>query len=425
LKRAVLAASTVGVGVIAVRSDLGADYGNIGCHLNAPRCDEASFPIHALAHLRIAEFMHEQPLMGPVSLVLRAPFVAVANLFDANLVTVYRVGVFACLFALALLAVMLVARSLAQGHAWVHTAVIGVVAVINPLVTSAIDQGHPEEAVAGAAGIAAALWAIDRRCNLAAVALALAIATKAWALLLVVPIALMVDPSARRQFATVVAIGLLCLYVPLSLGDTERFRQVTEAAGQLGSVPGQVTPANAWFFTAHPGTFSRPVAVDHGQLVYADARGYAVSVPVARLAHALVLILGLALTIAWYRRAGPSDPATLLLVLAAILLMRCILDPGNHSYYHLPAALALLGWEAVRRPRARFPWLAALFIASVWAIAKVKPHLDSDTAFAWVYLGVEVPMCALIVGLALNPCRRSRSTPRTPPSPTSPRHATV
>jgi hypothetical protein len=190
-------------------------------------------------------------------------------------------------------------------------------------------------------------------------------------------------------------------------------------------VPGQVTPANAWFFTTHTGTLSRPVAVDRGRLIYADARGYAVSVPVARLAHALVLLLAVALTILWYRRDGPSDPATLLLLLAAILLLRCILDPGNHSYYHLPAALALLGWEAIRRPRAHFPWLASLFIASVWAITKIQPHLGSDTAFAWLYLGIEVPMLALIVGLALNPCRRSRSTPLTPQSPTSPRPATA
>src|SRR6478609_10438082 len=206
MRRAWIAAAVLAAGLLAALSPLGYDYGSLGCHLNAPRCDEPAWPLEALARGDVARFVHDQPLMGPVSLVLRAPFASASRLFDANLTWHYRAGLFPCLLLSALLALALARRSRAHGHHPLFTAAVALLAFVNPLTWSAIHAGHPEELVAATAVVAAALLALDRRWTLAALAIGLAIATKAWALLALAPLLLVVVPLARRRFAIVAVL---------------------------------------------------------------------------------------------------------------------------------------------------------------------------------------------------------------------------
>jgi hypothetical protein len=267
--------------------------------------------------------------------------------------------------------------------------------------------------IAAAAVLASALLVLDGRWTLAGLALGFAVATKAWAILVAVPLLLMVAPPARRRFAAACVLLMLAAYAPLALGDTHRFRSVVQAAGSLGSHYGEASPPNAWFFTTSVGHFAWPSEVRDGQIVYSDATGFRISNGTAHRAHALVLVLALVLTLAWWRSGnGARRPETLLLLMAAILLLRCVLDPGNHLYYHGAAATSLLAYEALR-PRARFPWMAGWFIGGLWVITRVNDHLSTDRAFAWVYLAWAMPTLA---GLALIACRRSRSIPPTRPS---------
>ena len=161
---------------------------------------------------------------------------------------------------------------------------------------------------------------------------------------------------------------------------------VVQAAGSLGSRYGEATAPDAWYFSARSGDFVWPTGIQDGQLVYADAPGYRVS---DTAAHESLFVL-----------------------MAAILFLRCVLDPGDHLYYHVAAATALVAYEALR-PRARFPWLAASFVAGLWLVTRIDGHVHTDTGSAWVYIGFAVPTLA---GLALIACRRSRSTPPTKPS---------
>lgn len=419
-RRAWIATAILASALLASVSPLGADYGNLGCHLNAPRCDEPAWPLEALSRLDFGTFVHQQPLMGPVSMVLRAPFAALARVFDANLTWHYRAGVFACLFVLALLALELGRRSRARGHVRLHTAAVVVLTFVNPLTVSAIGAGHPEELLAAAAVVASAILAIDGRSRAAGATLGVAVATKAWAILVVAPLFLMVPAQHRRRFAAAAAVILLLFYTPLAAGDTHRFWEVVQTPGSLGSRYGEGTAPDAWFFTTSRGDFTWPTAVSDGQIVYSDATGYRISDSEAHVVHALTLLLGLLLAWAWWRSGGDRRRETLLPVIGAVLLLRCLLDPGNHLYYHAAAATAVLAYEALR-PKARFPWLAAWFIGALWVITGVSDHLRTDTSFSWVYLAFAVPTLA---GLAFIACLRSRSIPPIPRLRISRRHAT-
>jgi hypothetical protein len=419
MRRAWIATAVLAAGLWAVLSPLGADYGNVGCHLNAPRCDEPAWPLEALARGDVARFVHDQPLMGPVSLVLRAPFAAAARVFHADLTWHYRAGLLPCLLISALLALALARRSRAHGHHPLFTATVAVLAFVNPLSLSAVNAGHPEELVVAAGVVVAALLALDGRSTLAALVIGLAIATKAWALLALAPILVAVAPEARRRFVVAAVLVVAVAYAPLVAGDPGRFRSVVQAAGTLGSHYGETAAPDAWFVGARTGDFVWPVEVPGGEVAYQDAPGYAVSAGDARLAHGLALGLALILTFAWWRSGGARRPESLLLLLGAILLLRCVLDPGDHSYYHAAAALALLAYEATR-PRARVPWAAGGFIVAVWSLTLLSDHLRTDQAFNVIYLAWAVPT---LVGLALIACRRSRSTRLTPRSPISPRRA--
>src|SRR5215208_491358 len=62
---------------------------------------DAGPPIDDLAHLRIHDFLAARPDMGPLSLVLRAPFAAIGQLIGSGgsahlYLDDYRFGVFPC-----------------------------------------------------------------------------------------------------------------------------------------------------------------------------------------------------------------------------------------------------------------------------------------------------------------------------------------
>ncbi|MFL5839938.1 MAG: hypothetical protein ACJ77Z_05750 [Thermoleophilaceae bacterium] len=403
-----LAALAVMVGaaaVIAATSPLGIDYGNLACHFTSDWCDEAGFPLHALIHGDFRGFFAQQPLMGPATLLVRAPFAALARFGGEDLLTVYRLGVFACLLVSGLVALKVARLMVRSGRPPLQCALIGGLIFINPAVFYAIDFGHPEEFVAAAACVASAVSVLERRWTVAAVALGLAVASKPWALLVAPAVLLAVAPRARRQVALVAALTTLLLYAPMIAGDPARFRAVLTGATELGSRPGTVTPANIWWFTwAREARFERVVAVRHGHLVTGSEVGYALPSRLTRTIHVLVTALALILAIAWYRsRASGAQPVTLLLLFAVIFLLRCLLDPGNHSYYHVPAIASLLAYEGLSRRG--LPWASLVLIGALWATMTLDPHLTSDRTLALVYLGWTIP--AVIAGLWLL-FRRSR-----------------
>src|SRR5438093_9226768 len=68
---------------------------------------DAEPSINALAHLDIGRALDNPPVMGPTSIVLRAPAVALVQAFDGDALAGYRAGSLACLLAASAVAAVL------------------------------------------------------------------------------------------------------------------------------------------------------------------------------------------------------------------------------------------------------------------------------------------------------------------------------
>ncbi len=85
-----------------------------------------------------------------------------------------------------------------------------------------------------------------------------------------------------------------------------------------------------------------------------------------------------------------------LLLLALLLLLRCMLDTWDNVYYPLPFLLALLAWEA---ESGRAPALALLGVVLVWTNAWLSLHMSADFQAAFFLLW-SLPLAAML-GLLL------------------------
>ena len=281
----------------------------------------------------------QQPLMGSFSLFVRLPFAALARAAGGDDQLVYQLGTIPCLIAVGLLGVALAGRMRRRGQPAAACVAAAALCLVNPLTWEAIRLGHPEELLGGALCVGAVLAALRARILPAAVLLGLALATKQWAVIAVLPV-LAAAPTGRvRLFA--VASGLaLCLTMPLVLGNPESFSGAAEQAAWAGE---RVHPFNAVWPLAPPE--DRVISVGDGQSL--------VTVRVlprwlAGLMHPLIVLLAVPLTLLWWtsRRRTPDD---VLALLALLFLLRCLLDPVNNAYYHVPFLLSLVAWEGLTR----------------------------------------------------------------------------
>jgi hypothetical protein len=114
------------------------------------------------------------------------------------------------------------------------------------------------------------------------------------------------------------------------------------------------------------------------------------------LTRPLIVGAGAAIALLWRRRAGAErnrDDA--LGVLALALLLRCMLDPWDLVYYHLPLIVALAAWEA-RRGR-ELPVVAVVASACAWLTFVVYDARSGYGPYL-AYMAWTVP---LAIGLAL------------------------
>jgi hypothetical protein len=265
--------------------------------------------------------------------------------------------------------------------------------------------------------IIGAVLALRGRAAASGVMAGLAVTNKLWGLLALVPLVLAVPRRGWVRAATAAGLTILVLYAPLAIADPSRFHGAVTSANELGTIPGTAGPTNAWWFFMDLRPFQQAVGVRDGTVVSIPARGYALGGTLGRISHPLVILLSVALALLWARRRRDGDPDVLLL-LALIFLMRCVLDPNNYSYYHLPFLTCLIAYEGLARG---FPIFGIVSAACLQAIISISPHVSSPAAITWIYLAWALPTMA---GLAFLLCLRSRSTPPTRRSPISRRLAT-
>lgn len=378
----------VASGLMARSTAIGRDYLVSRCQISV--CDDAAPQINALIAGDLGAFFTQQAPMGPVSLLLRAPLAALGQSELAR----YRLGTFICLLALAMLAAYLGVAMARQGRSWMAWTVIPAIVLVNPLTYNAMAFGHPEEALTAALCVGAVL-AAARRPTLGGVLLGCAIATKQWAAMALIP-ALIAAPIAGRLRLGVVTAGLAAaLIAPMAIGDLDRFLAAQSAVGLGVDVSGTVTPTNVWWPFAT--TVAQEVQTPQG---IAYDLSFVLPSAVGEASRLIIVALAIGMALLYARRRSDED---VLCLLALILLVRCIFDPVDYSYHHLPFLVALLTWEGLRR---RVPVASAIAIVAVLALQHLIVPMGSGwriNAFylAWaiptaVYLGVQTFAPALI-----------------------------
>ncbi len=360
---------------------------------------EAAPAMKALSAGDVSGFLEQAPAYGG-SLILRAPFALAASALGGGELAVFRAVSIPCLVAGAILALVLAGRMLRSGRAHGACVLVVLLAAANPIAIKALEIGHPEELLCAALAICAVLAAARERVLLAAVLLGLAIASKAWAVLAIGPVLLALP--GRRLLALAVA-GTVCaaIVAPLMLagsGDA-----VVHGARMTGGI---FTPWQVWW----PLGDVTNIGVDGS--FHAGAR--AAPVWLQQLTHPLIALLVVPLSLLYWRRNRGDlapRPEHVLGLLALLLLLRCILDPWNTSYYELPFLLALLSWEALCRP-SRPPVLTLAATAATWVTFVSLRNADPDLLCA-VMLAWSLPLAAWLArelfapGLRLPRRRRS------------------
>jgi Glycosyltransferase family 87 len=336
--------------------------------------------------------------MGPLTLVVRAPVVAVVEAAGGDVKQQSRWGALACLLIVGAFGVWLAGLAADRGRPfWLQALIAGGV-VFNPVTKATLNFGHPEEMVTAALATAAVICAVQRRPRAAGVLLGLAIAAKAWAILALPVVLFLLVPAQWRRAALAVVVSAGLLIAPMALGSPQRFRDNAGEVGRLGSQVGTTTPANlTWPFADVVG-----VTTTRGS-------GVAAKLPlaVARSARLLVFAAAFLLTLAWLRLGGRDRPETALLLLALILLVRGLFDPSNHSYYHAGPLLALLGYETLARRV--FPFATTAFLVLFEVTGRVAGHVHSLDGLNRLYLAWALPFAAYMA-LELTALRASSAS---------------
>jgi hypothetical protein len=355
-------------------------------------------PFDALIRGDLGAFFTSAPIEGP-SLLLRAPFALLPSLWGGGQSAVFRTVAIPGLLAAAVLGVLLwELRSRLWGASpwrWAFLAL----AVANPITLDALEIGHPEEIMGAALCCAAVLAALRDHDLLAGLFLGLALANKAWAVLAIGPVLLAL--SAHRLRTLTLAGGLALLAVAPFLLDP-RSRSSFATAGTTNTV---FQPWQIWWPLGEHGHVIRGMT---GAIKpdYRAAPGW-----IAPITHPLIAFLVVPAGLAWQRLRGGRS-RDLLLLLAALLLARCVLDAANNAYYHLPFLFALLTWETVRS--ARPPVLSLAAAGLVWLTCDKLPLAVSPDLQCLAYLAWAVPALVVLTGVALGarqPHRRLAGMP--------------
>lgn len=328
---------------------------------------DAAPAVDALAggHVLRALTVRPQPLMGPVATVVRAPFVAIAHAFGGGELAAYRAGTIPCLVAAGLLAVWLLQVFPARRPAVGLLAVL--LAVGSPAAVDALDVGHPEEVLAAALTVGAVVAAMRSRPVAAALLLGLALATKQWAVIALPPVLLAAGRPRRRVGAGAVGLAL-ALTLPQAIADPGGFVSVSQHAATSTN---DVFVQSWWYPLAHtlPGWL-------------------------AQLTHPAIVLAAVPATILAHRRGIRADGV--LPLLALLFLVRCVLDPVDNFYYHLPLLLTLLAWDL--QMRRVLPWAS---LAATACLVETNSFLTGAGASVF-YLAWTALLAATLVGATIS-----------------------
>lgn len=354
--------------------------------------DNPAPAINALIHGHLTAFVSQQPLMGLVSLVWRAPFAAVAAWFGGGPHLGYQLGMLACLLAVLPAALWLAAGARSALHWFAAAAAVALIAA-GPATTSALALGHPEELLTALLAAGAVVVATQDRPVIAGALLGLAVGTKQWALIAVPCVlpALLGRRTVAAAMATAVAapmVGLLPLLNVRAFAQANRWVDAVHA----------VNPLSAWWPLAgrHIGAGDNPAHL----LPFSLTRGSAAMIALALSCVAIGVYAGR------HRRGGPLWQVDGLALLAALGLVRCLADPLPDTYYFVACLIPLALWEA--GTLRRLPLLSALVTVAVdvvpRAVATAAGHGTTGlSVLNALWLGAAVALGIHLIRRAVGP----------------------
>jgi hypothetical protein len=353
-------------------------------HANPDYLIDGGPPIDALINGRLHDFLAARPAMGPLSLVLRAPFAAISRVTGGGgpvdeYAAAYRFGVFPCVFAAGLLGMALAERLRRAGRPWTYQWLVLLICMINPTSARALALGHPEEILGGVLMTAGLLAAVRRRAGLTAVFVTLALLTKQWAVFGVLPAVVALGWQRSRQ-PLLIAAGI-CVLIAIPLLATDPASLLHANVQQLDIKGEHVQPASIWWpFT---------------QETFVPGRtGYHALTHFLRVgARPLIVVVGVVLPLLLWRRVSSDVLRRALPLLALVMLARCVLDPVNNGYYHVPFFLALAAADALVGGIVPTLVAAAGLQATTSAASSGKPAL-----LCAVYLLWALPFVVYLIG---------------------------
>ncbi len=320
--------------------------------------NDAAPAMNALLSGDFSAFAHAHPAMGDLSLLVRLPFSSLAYIGHPTQLSIYRWGALPCVGSVALLGVWLGRIARSHGSGPVAQLLIVVLCVLNPLTSSAINLGHPEELLTASLCIGALIAAGGQRSLLTMLLLGLALACKQWSVVIVLPVLLVLE---RRRLATLggsISLALV-LTLPEMIGAPGAFinNQLT-----LAHKRDHATSALSWWWPLF-GSQAVHAGLGAGAL---SASHRLPALLVGRL-HELIVGLDIALAtlLGWVRKL-PLRRDDAFALTAIVLLLRCTLDAETMPYYYAGLLLTLFAWDATRGER--LPWRGLIGVALAYLL---------------------------------------------------------
>jgi Glycosyltransferase family 87 len=349
---------------------------------------DAAPAVQALADGHLGDYLQAEALMGPFATLIQAPFVALSGAQEPT--AAYPWAVFPCLLVTGLVGLYLARIAGRRGAGRPTQALIAGLCLLNPLTFEAIENGHPEEVLTAALAVAAVAAAVEDRPWRTALLLGLAIASKQWAVIAILP-ALMALPAGRIRTGLAAGAVAALLFLPGIAASPDSFFDVQTQAAGTGDV---VTPWSAWY----------PAASSATEVYFVDGEKLVAEVdnappPADPLSHPLILLLAFAVPLAVALRRGlPLNADHAFALLALVALLRCVLDPVDNLYYHEPLLLALVGWDAFSSRG--LPLRALAGVGAALLFWRAWHDLGDPVAFNFAYLTLALGLgCALLSSL--------------------------
>jgi glycosyl transferase family 87 len=338
----------------------------------------------ALAHGHVGDYLSQPAGVGAFSTLVEAPFAALAG----GGLAAYHWACFPCLLIAALVGLYLASIARGRGLGRLGQGLIAVLFVANPLTVEALQWGHPEELLTAALAVAAVAAASEDRPRGATLLLGLALASKQWAVIAIMP-TLMALPRQRLRVALAALALAAVLTLPAVLASPDGFATTQAGAAHTGGV---VTPWSAWYAVSPLKT--EVVGTAPATMVVQIHR----PPPLAGvLSHPLIVLLALLGPVAWglRRRSFSLGGSEAMALLALLALLRCALDPVDNLYYNLPLLAAVIGWDAF--DARRWPFRALVGVAAAYAFRQWSLDLGDLRLYNFAYLALLLVVAALIV----------------------------